>query len=51
MPLKLIADVSKKLGLPGYSSVDAICHVELELDNGLGSAALRDVLSRSPLDH
>ena len=35
MPLKLIAGVSKKLGLPGYSSVGAICHVELELDSGL----------------
>ena len=35
MPLKLTAGVSKKLGLPGYSSVGAICHVELELDNGL----------------
>ena len=35
MPLKLTAGVSKKLGLPGYSSVGAICHVELELDSGL----------------
>jgi hypothetical protein len=35
MPLKLIAGVSKKLGLPGYSSVGAICHLELELDSGL----------------
>ena len=35
MPLKLIAGVSKKLGFPGYSSVGAICHVELELDSGL----------------
>jgi hypothetical protein len=35
MPLKLTAGVSKKLGLPGYSSVGAICHVELELDRGL----------------
>jgi len=39
MPLKLIAGVSKKLGLPGYSSVGAICHVELELDSGLIAAA------------
>jgi hypothetical protein len=35
MPLKLTAGVSKKLGLPGYSSVGAMCHVELELDSGL----------------
>jgi hypothetical protein len=35
MPLKLIAGVSKKLGLPGYSSVGAMCHVELELDSRL----------------
>jgi hypothetical protein len=35
MPLKLTAGISKKLGLPGYSSVGAICHVELELDSGL----------------
>ena len=35
MPLKLTAGVSKKLGLPGYSSVGAICHVEVELDSGL----------------
>ena len=35
MSLKLTAGVSKKLGLPGYSSVGAICHVELELDSGL----------------
>jgi len=35
MPLKLIAGVSKKVGLPGYSSVGAICHVELELESRL----------------
>jgi hypothetical protein len=35
MPLKLTAGVSKKLGLPGYSSVGATCLVELELDSGL----------------
>jgi len=34
MPLKLTAGISRKLGLPGYSSVGAICHVELELDSG-----------------
>ena len=38
MPLKLIAGVSKKLGLPGYSSVGAICHLEMELDSGLIAA-------------
>ena len=35
MPLKLTAGVSKKVGLPGYSSVGAICHVEMDLDSGL----------------
>ena len=35
MSLKLTAGVSKKLGLPGYSSVGATCQVELELDSGL----------------
>jgi hypothetical protein len=35
MPLVLTAGISKKQGLPGYSSVGAICHVELELDNNL----------------
>ena len=35
MPLELIAGISKKLGLPGYSSVGAICHMELELDSRL----------------
>jgi len=40
MPLKLTAGISKKLGLPGYSSVGAICHVEMELDSGLIEEAL-----------
>jgi hypothetical protein len=35
MPIKIHAGVSKKRGLPAYSSVSASCHVELELDNGL----------------
>jgi hypothetical protein len=35
MPLKLIVGVSKKLGLPEFSSVGASCNVEVELDPGL----------------
>ena len=35
MPLKLTVGVSRKLGLPGYSSVGASCALELELDAGL----------------
>lgn len=35
MPLKLNVGVCKKLGLPGYSSVGADCHIELELEPGL----------------
>ena len=31
MPLKLTAGVSKKVGLPGYSSLGVSCHVEVEL--------------------
>jgi hypothetical protein len=33
--LKLTVGVSRKLGLPGYSSVGASCALELELDAGL----------------
>ena len=35
MPMKLNVGVSRKLGLPGYSSAGASCNVELELDSGL----------------
>jgi hypothetical protein len=41
MPLKLNVGVSKKLGLPAYSSVGASCHLEVELDTSL----LRDLAS------
>ena len=35
MPLRLNVGVSKKLGLPEYSSVGATCNLEVELDGGL----------------
>jgi hypothetical protein len=35
MPLKLNVGVTKKIGLPEYSSVGASCNVEVELDGGL----------------
>jgi len=35
MPLKLNVGVSRKLGLPEYSSVGAMCNLEVELDLGL----------------
>ena len=35
MPLRLNVGVSKKLGLPEYSSVGATCNLEIELDAGL----------------
>jgi hypothetical protein len=35
MPLKLNVGVSKKLGMPEYSSVGAACNLEVELDSGL----------------
>ena len=34
MPLRLNVGVSKKLGLPAYSSVGASCNLEVELDDG-----------------
>jgi len=33
--LKLHAGISKKVGLPGYSSASASCHIEAELDSSL----------------
>ena len=35
MALKLTVGVSRKLGLPGYSSVGASCNIEVELDSAL----------------
>ena len=35
MPLRLNVGVSKKLGLPAYSSIGASCHLEVELENGI----------------
>ena len=34
MPLRLNVGVSKKLGMPEYSSVGATCNLEVELDSG-----------------
>src|SRR5947209_884206 len=35
MPLRLNVGVTKKLGLPAYSSIGASCSLDLELDSGL----------------
>ena len=35
MPLTVSLGVSKKIGLPNYSSLGATCHVELELESSL----------------
>jgi hypothetical protein len=33
MPIKMSLGLTKKLGLPAYSSVGASCHVECEVDS------------------
>jgi hypothetical protein len=35
MPLKLCVGVARKVGQPGYSSAQASCALEIELDSGL----------------
>ena len=35
MAVKLSVGLQKKLGLPGYSSVGASCHVEFEVDSSM----------------
>ncbi len=35
MPLTLNVGIARKLGQPGYSSIGASCHLEVELENGL----------------
>ena len=35
MPLRLNVGISKKLGLPAYSSIGASCNLDLELENGV----------------
>lgn len=35
MPLKLNVGLSRKMGLPNYSSLGASCHLEVELDSQL----------------
>ncbi len=35
MPLKLSVGLTKKVGLPNYSSLGASCHLEVELDSHL----------------
>ena len=35
MSLRLNVGVSKKLGLPAYSSIGASCNLDLELENGI----------------
>jgi hypothetical protein len=40
MPLRLNVGLNKKVGLPAFGSVEASCHVELELDQALLSGDL-----------
>ena len=35
MPLRLNVGISRKVGLPAYSSIGASCHLEVELENGI----------------
>src|SRR5947207_1925158 len=35
MPLRLSVGVTRKLGLPSYSSIGASCSLDLELDSGV----------------
>ena len=35
MAVKLSVGLQKKLGLPGYSSIGASCHVEFEVDHSM----------------
>src|SRR5689334_5385302 len=49
MPLRLNVGVTKKVGLPEYSSIGASCHLELELSESLFHADL-DALQRQVRD-
>src|SRR4051812_43422990 len=42
MPLRLTVGVSKKLGMPAYSSVGASCNIELEVESRLLESNLDD---------
>ena len=46
MPLRLNVGVSRKLGLPEYSSAGASCHLEIELPEGLLQADLDEFQHR-----